>query len=233
MSVRNLVFGAAALGLAAALAACSGAPATQALNAPNAPASTQPPAPASAASAAPGQRTFTLDPAQTEAHFIVNEVLNGSPNTVVGKTNAVSGQIFASYDNPSATTMSPVKVDLSNIATDSTMRNGMIHRAILQTDNPAFQIVQFTMTRLDGLPDKITIGQPFSFKITGDLNLHGVTKPETFDATVTPVSDTQLKGKASLTITYADFGVQIFQLPRQVASVEDHVILEIVFVAQA
>lgn len=218
----------AALGVAVAVAACSGAQPTAA----GGPA-TAPPIATEVASAAPGTRTFTLDPSQSEAHFIIQEVLNGAPNTVVGKTNAVSGQIFASYDQPALTTMSPIRVDLTSIATDNNLRNGMIHRAILQTSNPAYQLAEFTMTRLSGLPDKVTVGQSFDFKITGNLTLHGVTKEETFDASVTPVSDTQLKGKASLTITYADFGVEILQLPRQVASIESQTVLEILFVAQA
>jgi polyisoprenoid-binding protein YceI len=183
--------------------------------------------------APPGTKSFVIDPGQSEAHFIINEVLGGAPNTVIGKTNKVSGQIFASYDNPSATSIGPITVDLSGLATDSGMRNRMIQGSILETENPAYQFARFSMTKLDGLPAKITLGQPFDFKITGNLTLHGVTKEATFDATVTPVSDTRLNGKASLTVQYADWGVRILHLPQQVASVEDKTILEIVFGANA
>jgi hypothetical protein len=60
-----------------------------------------------------------------------------------------------------------------------------------------------------------------------------VSAPLTFDATVTPVSDTRLEGTASATIPYADFGISILRLPPQVASVEDTVTLEIQFAAEA
>lgn len=223
--------------IAGAVAACSpGAapapaqpPAQTTAAAPGQPTVAAPAPTAVAASAS--QKTFVIDPAQSEAHFIINEVLGGSPNTVVGKTNKVEGRILASYDNPSSATFGPIKVDLSGLTTDSGMRNRMIQGSILETSNPAFRFAQFTMTKLDGLPAKITIGQPFTFKITGTLALHGATKEATFDASVTPVSESQLSGKASLTVQYADWGVQVLRLPPQVASVEPKAILEILFVA--
>ena len=186
-----------------------------------------------AKTAAPGDHTFVIDPSQSAAHFFINEVLAGSPNRVDGKTDKVDGQIFASYDNPSAATVGPIKIDLTGLATDSGMRNGMIQRAILETGNSAFQYAVFTPTKCDGLPTKVTIGQPFNFKINGDLALHGVTRPVTFDTTVTPISATQLSGKASVTIQYGDWGVRIVRLPPQVASVEDKTTLELDFVANA
>jgi polyisoprenoid-binding protein YceI len=152
---------------------------------------------------------------------------------VDGVTSLVEGQIVADYANPSDTTVGPIKVDLTGLTTDSSNRTGTLHRSILETGNPAFQFAEFTTTKLDGLPAAVTVGQPFSFKITGNLALHGVTKEVTFDATVTPVSETQLKGEASTTITYADWGVRILRLPQQVASVEDHTILKLEFVATA
>jgi len=228
--MKKVLFVTAFLSVALAISvACASAPATV------------PPSSASSASAASaletatsqGARVFVIDAGKSEARFIINEVLNGAPNTVVGRTNRVQGSIAASYDHPSAATMTPLTVDLSGLATDSAMRNRMIQGTILETGNPAFQIAEFDMTKLEGMPDKVTIGQPFDFKITGKLTLHGVTKEVTFDATVTPVSDTQLTGRASLQIAYADFGVGVFRMPPQVASVANTTILEIDFVAIA
>src|SRR5689334_19679618 len=38
---------------------------------------------------------FEIDPAASSAKFVVDEVLRGSPKTVVGTTNQVAGQIAA------------------------------------------------------------------------------------------------------------------------------------------
>ena len=224
-------------------AACSSAPApTQAPQPTVAPVTQAAPATEAAAATAEastqpaqasGARIFVLDPSKTTAHFLVNEVLFGQPKLVDGATGKVEGQVSADYAHPSAVSVSPVKVDLTGLSTDSQQRNGMIQRSILETDNPANQFAVFTPAHCDGLPSTVTLGQPFSFKIAGSLALHGVTKDLTFDTTVTPVSASQLSGTASATIVYGDWGVQVLRLPPQVASVEDHVILKLDFVANA
>ena len=39
-------------------------------------------------------RVYDIVPEETEARFLIGEILRGEPKTVVGKTNQVSGQIF-------------------------------------------------------------------------------------------------------------------------------------------
>jgi polyisoprenoid-binding protein YceI len=180
-----------------------------------------------------GGRTFVIDQTQSTAHFLIDEILLGQPKLVDGVTNLVEGQIVADYANPAATTVGPITVDLSGLTTDSSNRTGTMHRSILETGNPAYRYAVFTPTKLDGLPASVTIGTPFDFKITGTLDLHGVSKEVTFDATVTPVSETQLSGVAQVEIVYGDWGIQILRLPQQVASVEDTTILKLEFVANA
>jgi hypothetical protein len=60
-----------------------------------------------------------------------------------------------------------------------------------------------------------------------------VTRPVTFAAVVTPVSQSRLEGTASVSLPYSDFDIHILRLPPQVASVGDVVTLEIDFVAEA
>ena len=94
------------------------------------------------------------------------------------------------------------------------------------------EFATFTATQIDGLPQTVTpCGMSYELKITGDLTIKGTTRQVTFDATVTPVSADRIEGTASLTVPYADFGVDIPFLPPQVASVEDLVRLEIDFAA--
>lgn len=176
--------------------------------------------------------TFALLADETEARFHINEVLTGQPTEVIGTTSAVTGgDISVDYANPSAATVSPITVDLSTLVTDNNFRNRAIQDAILQSGQSQFQFATFTPTSFSGLPDSVTLGEPITFQITGNMTLHGVTKELTFDATVTPVSETRLEGSASTSILYQDFDVNILRLPPQVASVEDSVILEIDFVA--
>ena len=176
--------------------------------------------------------TLVIIPEESEARFIIDEILNGADKRVVGVTNAVEGSITADQADPGSVALSPIKVDLSNLTTDNSFRNRAIKDLILQTGDPANQFATFEPTGYTGLPETITIGESFSFQLTGDLTIHGVTRQETFDVTVTPVSETRLEGTATLAdLAYADYDVKILRLPAQVASVEDTVTLELSFVA--
>ncbi len=184
---------------------------------------------------APADATiFTLVPDQTTVSFTIGEVLNGQHNIVVGKTTGATGQIAIDYANPSTAEVRDFSVNITGLATDNNMRNRTLHGLILQTGNATNAVVTFEQTGISGMPSQIVVGQPVTFQLTGNLTIHGMTQPETFDVTATPVSDTQITGTATVEIAqYSDFGISILRLPQQVASVEDNVKLEIDFVAQA
>jgi polyisoprenoid-binding protein YceI len=173
---------------------------------------------------------FKIDQSQSQVSFTIGEVLRGSPNTVVGKTNQVVGSIYVNKDHPTQVTVSDVAVNVAALATDDDLRNRTLRNSILQTNDPSNATTTFHPTAITGLPDTVSLGQTFSFKITGDLKIKGVTKPETFDATVTIVSESQMKGQAKVVVLYKDFGIGIPNVP-QVAEVTDQVTLEIDFVA--
>lgn len=209
---------------------------------PTEPAPTEPPAEEPAASptveevpptaepASGPAATFALVAEESEARFVIQEVLAGVDTTVVGVTNAVEGQLHPDFVDPSQTTIGAIRVDLSTLQTDNGFRNRALRDAILESANPEYQYAEFTPTALSGLPESITLGQPFDFQITGDLLIHGVTRSVTFNATATPVSEARIEGIASLTVPYTEF-VTIPRLPPQVASVADDVTLELDFVA--
>jgi len=173
---------------------------------------------------------YVIIPDQSEVRFIIHEILLGAPKEVIGATNGVSGSITVDYADPAGVSMSPIVIELTGLATDDNRRTQTLHRSILQTGT--YPTAEFVATGFSGLPASVTIGQPFDFQITGNLTIHGTTKEVTFDATVTPVSETRLEGTASYSTTYQEFGIQILRLPPQVASVEDQVILQIDFAAK-
>jgi polyisoprenoid-binding protein YceI len=194
---------------------------------------TEEPMEEAAAGSTGGGLVFQIVPDESEVRFVVDEVLNNAPKTVVGVTSSVSGEVVADYADTSSAQVTSLSVDLSTLETDNNFRNGALHSVILVTSNPDFQYATFTSTAISGLPESVTVGETYEFQITGDLTVHGVTKEITFEASVTPVSETRLEGSASATILYPDFDVNIPRLPSQVASVEETVVLEIDFVAVA
>ncbi len=179
-----------------------------------------------------GATLFTIDGSSSKATFTIDEVLFGKPNTVVGATNQVAGQLLINAQDPSKSQLGEIKIDVSTLVTDNDLRNRTLQGRILETDTPANQYATFVAKSITGLPASIAVGQQVSFKITGDLMIHQVTKTVTFDAKVTVVSDKQITGTASTTVKYSDFGISIPDVP-SVSSVGDSVKLALDFTANA
>jgi polyisoprenoid-binding protein YceI len=180
------------------------------------------------ASSDPEAITFEIVPEESEARFFIDEVLRGEPVTVIGTTDQIAGQIAIDPDNPAETNAGPIRINARTFVTDSSQRNRAINNFILQTNQ--FEFIEFTPTGLQGLPGAVTVGQPFTFQATGDLTIRDVTKPVTFEITVTPVSETRLEVTAKSTIQRADYNLTIPSVPF-VADVGEVVQLEIDFVA--
>ena len=176
--------------------------------------------------------SFQIDPEQSEARFIVDEVLFGNPNTVVGRTNAVSGQIEINLADPSQTTVGEIQIDARSLVTDNRFRNRSLSRMILQSNRDEYQFVTFTPTAMEGLPDAAAAGDTFEFQIAGDLRIREIVQPTTFAVSVTADSATQISGLAQATVTRADFELEIPEVDG-VADVSEEVQLELEFVATA
>lgn len=187
--------------------------------------------PTEAQVAAGGATTFELVQGESQARFLIDEILSGNPFTVVGTASQVAGQILIDPANPAATQIGPITVNARTIATDNGSRNRAIQNAILQTG--AFEFITFTPKQITGLPASVAIGDTFSFQVVGDLQIKDVLREVTFDVSVTVESESTISGLASATILRDDFGLGLIQTPPQVASVAAEVILELEFAAAA
>ncbi len=220
------------LAMAALVSACAGTSPQSPTTAP-----AEPPTPTSARgpaatepvpSAVGETATFQIDPASSEARFVIDEVLNGSPNTVTGTTREITGVIEVNPSQPSLSIVGPITVDAASLATDNNLRNGAIRRFILQAGD--FPVISFASTAVEGLPAPATAGETYAFSLTGDLTIRDITRPVTFEVTITVESADRLSGFATATIQRSDFDLNIPSVP-QVAEVSSDVILEIDFTA--
>lgn len=167
---------------------------------------------------------------ESEARFIINEILNGNPKTVVGVTSEVAAQISVDPANPADTQLGVVQINARTLTTDSDNRNRAIQNQILDTGE--FEFITFTPSSFINFPTSGAVGDTFDFQIVGDLTIREIIQEVTFDVTVTIESGTRISGFATATILRADFDLVIPQVP-QVAGVEEEVILELEFVAEA
>ena len=173
---------------------------------------------------------FDIVPEESEARFLIDEEMFGNPRTVIGRTDQIAGQILINFDNPAASELGTVRVNLRTIVTDSEMRNRAIRGQILQSND--FEFAEFVPSSIEGLPESITLNNSYTFNVIGNLTVRDVTKPATFEARVTPISEDRLHGFASTTVQRTDFGLTIPNAPG-IANVGEEVTLELEFVAQA
>lgn len=173
---------------------------------------------------------FVIIPNESESRFIIEEVLFGSPNTVVGTTNSITGEVSVNLEAPNQSQVS-IQIDLSTFITDNNRRNNTIQNNIFETDEEGNQFALFTAASMQGLPDVINIGETYEFQIIGNLSLHGSTHEVVFEARVTLVSEKRLEGSAEAATDYNLF-LSVLRLPPSVASLEDNVILQLDFAAE-
>jgi polyisoprenoid-binding protein YceI len=176
------------------------------------------------------QIVFHIVAEESEVRFILNEVLRGVPTTVTGRTNQVAGDIAVDFETPTESEVGSIRVNVRTMLTDNEFRNRAIRGQILQSARDEFEFSEFKPTALEGLPETVTMGEAFSFKLSGDLTVRDITKPVTFDITVTPVSEERLEGTAVATVQRGDYNLTIPSAPG-VADVSEDVRLEIDFVA--
>jgi polyisoprenoid-binding protein YceI len=179
-----------------------------------------------------GATVYRIVPEESEVRFVIDEVLRGSPYTVVGTTSEVAGDIAVDADNPANTEVGTIRVNARTLATDSDQRNRALRSFILKSAEDAHEFVEFQPTSVEGLPENVTAGEAFTFQIVGDLTVAGTTQSVTFDTTATLDTSDQLTGQAVATVLYPDFNLTIPSVPF-VAGVDEDVRLEIDFVAQA
>jgi polyisoprenoid-binding protein YceI len=173
-------------------------------------------------------QTYAIDSSSSKATFMIDEVLRGSPATVVGSTDQVAGEVSLDPSDTSTAQIGTIKINARTFVTDESQRNNAIRRFILQTDQ--YEFIEFVPTKIEGMPASIDVGSRFSFTVAGDLTVKDSTNTVTFDVSATLVSDTQIEGTATAKITRSEFGVTIPSVPF-VADVSNDVALQLDFVA--
>jgi len=196
----------------------------------NTPLPTETPMPtATDAPQVPQRALYRITSDESEVRFRINEVLLDNPTEVIGASNQVAGDFIVNFSDPPASQLGEIVINARTLKTDNEFRDQSLRGQILQTG--ANEFIRFAPTELLAMPtEPVAVGDTVTFDVVGDLTVKGTTNSVTFNVSVTIDSEERMTGFASVTILYADFGINI-QTPPSVSSVEDTVILEIDFVA--
>lgn len=176
------------------------------------------------------RRIFAIDQASSEVRFSLDEDLRGERVTVVGVTDQVAGELALDLNDLSTAQVGTILINARTLVTDNDFRNRAMQNQILDTGT--YEFISFAPTAVTGLPASAAIGEAITFNIEGDLTIREITQPVVFVVTATAVSESQISGTATATVSRADYDLRIPNVP-SVANVDDAVVLTIDFTANA
>ena len=159
--------------------------------------------------------------------YRIDELFGGQTvkKTAAGRTPAVTGTVVIEGSTIESATFT---ADVTKLASDDPRRDGALGSRGLQTET--FPEATFTLTEPIELSAAPTEGEEITVSATGDLTLHGTTKPVTLDLTA-KWSGSAITVAGSAPIVLADFGMEAIDIAN-VVTTDDHGILELQLVLQ-
>ena len=145
--------------------------------------------------------TWQIDPAHTNVEFTVRHMMISN---VKGQFQKTSGTITANGADPAS-----AKIDAT---IDATSIDTRVDRRDAHLKSPDFlDVARFPTITFKST--KVEAAGPGKWKVTGDLTLHGVTKPVVLDVEGTgapihdPMGNTRAGASATTKIRRSDFGL--------------------------
>ena len=160
-----------------------------------------------------GKLRYVVDATGNEARYRVREQL-------VGKD--VTGRILVGPDGKVVRDSSRIVVQVATLKSDQSRRDRFLRTRTLESEK--FPDVSLVPTAIQGLLSPIPAGQSRTFAITGDMTVHGVTRPTTWQVTAR-ADGSAVVGTATTAFTFKDFALDQPRVPI-VLSVADTIRLE-------
>lgn len=170
---------------------------------------------------------LVVSPEGNEARYRIREQLVGVdlPNDAVGTTGEVSGGLGFDASGKLVPASSKFVVNVGTLKSDKDRRDGYVRNRILETSQ--FPTVELTPTAIRGITLPMPTSGTRTFQVVGNLTVHGVTKPTTWNVDVT-FDKGRVTGTAATSFLFSDFGLNQPRVP-VVLSVADSIKLEYTF----
>jgi polyisoprenoid-binding protein YceI len=138
---------------------------------------------------------------ESEFGYRVEEVLFGVNTTAAGRSNQVTGSMTI---EGTTVTEASFTVDVGSITSDESRRDNQFRGRIMEVDQ--FPEATFTLSAPIDFGAVPAAGEQITATATGDLTLHGVTRPVTFDVTA-EAGDDRIGVLGSIPVVFADYGI--------------------------
>lgn len=174
----------------------------------------------------PAAVVYRIEKAESTVRFEIDEILNGSPKRVVGTTSEVAGEMLIDFDDPPASSLGAVVINVRTLETDSSFRDRATRGPILGSARDENEFATFEPTDITGLPEQVTVGDRLSLTVVGDFTLSGVTLPVEFAVEVAVDSTERIEVSGAAVVLRSEFGLSVPDVP-SVSDVADEVTLGI------
>jgi polyisoprenoid-binding protein YceI len=142
-----------------------------------------------------------LATSESTVGYRVKEVLGGVDTEGVGRTNQVNGSLTIQETTILSTVF---EIDVASIKSDNSKRDSQFAGNIMDTATyPTATFRLSTPIDLGAIPAD---NQNITATAQGELTMHGVTRPVSFDVTATIANGT-IGVLGSIDITFADYGI--------------------------
>ena len=176
--------------------------------------------------------TYQINADLSEAAYFVDEELAsiGLPSTAKGTTNDIEGQFELTADGSALVDgeTSSFTVDLTNLTSDESRRDGRVQDAL---ETSQFPTATFTISSVTGYDPAVPEGEEQELQLIGTLDLHGVQREVTWDVKAKREGDV-ISALATLTVSFADFDITAPTFGGLV-SISDEATLQVQLIAQA
>jgi polyisoprenoid-binding protein YceI len=133
--------------------------------------------------------------------YRVKETLAGIDAEAAGRTSSITGTMTLTGSTVSAVDLT---VDMTTFKSDDSRRDSQFNGRIMEVSQ--FPTATFKLTSPVDIGTIPTDGSSVNVKATGDLTLHGVTKPVAFDLTAKETQG-RIGVVGSTVITFADYKI--------------------------
>jgi polyisoprenoid-binding protein YceI len=150
---------------------------------------------------------YVVAPTGNEARYRVREQLAGFdlPKDAIGATKSVTGRIVVGADGKVVKDSSKLVIKLADLKSDQTRRDNYLRKSTLETTK--YPNAELVPTALEGLLMPIEPGSSQTFSVKGNLTVHGVTHPTTWNVTAR-AEGKDVVGTAATAFTFKDFGLE-------------------------
>ena len=138
----------------------------------------------------------------SQVGYRVKETLAGVDTEGAGRSSSITGTMTIDGTTVTATDLT---VDMTTFTSDDSRRDSQFNGRIMQVSQ--FPTATFKLTTPIDIGTIPTDGSSVQVQATGDLTIHGVTKPVTFDLTAKETNG-RIGVVGSTVITFADYGIE-------------------------